>query len=159
MADRIAVMEEGRVCQIATPEDLYEFPSSRFVADFIGKVNLLDGKTSGARGKAVKVGVDGIGELTIPHEGSASGDVALAVRPEKLLLSKRKPTAQRIAVKGKIINIAYYGNASHVFLETDTGVPLTANVQNETRSKEGEIDIGDDTWISWRASDTLILNE
>lgn len=160
MADRIAVMDSGRVSQIATPEELYESPKTRFVADFIGKVNLLDGTVGSATGKQVTINVDGVGQLKAPLEGDApSGSVAVAIRPEKLKLSSRKPTGDGVKVQGRVVNLAYYGNASHVFLETDSGLPMTVNVQNDTRDFEGAIDVGDKTWISWRPDDALVLTE
>ena len=60
--------------------------------------------------------------------------MSLAIRPEKLKLTKNKPDGDGIKVQGRVVNLAYYGNASHVFLETDSGVALTANVQNDTRA-------------------------
>ncbi|MDX1718035.1 MAG: ABC transporter ATP-binding protein, partial [Anderseniella sp.] len=92
MADRIAVMHEGSVRQIATPEGLYENPNSRFVADFIGKVNLFDGKVTGGGGKSVNIEVAGLGKISLPFDGPASGNLSLAVRPEKIRLSKTKPS-------------------------------------------------------------------
>jgi len=160
MADRIAVMDSGRVSQIATPEELYESPKTRFVADFIGKVNLLDGKVGSAEGKQITVNVDGIGQLKAPHAGEApQGGVSLAIRPEKLKLTKNKPDGDGIKVQGRVVNLAYYGNASHVFLETDSGVALTANVQNDTRAFDDTLDVGDQTWITWRPEDALVLTE
>jgi spermidine/putrescine ABC transporter ATP-binding subunit len=157
MADRIAVMHDGRVSQIASPSELYETPSTRFVADFIGKVNLFDGTARGRNGATVTVAVDGLGAMEVPYEGDAEGQVALAIRPEKLKLSPRKPTGAGIKVQGRVVNLAYYGNASHVFLETESGISLTANVQNDTRDAEGALSVGDRTWITWRAADTLLL--
>lgn len=160
MADRIAVMHAGRVSQIATPEELYETPKTRFVADFIGKVNLLDGKVGSARGKQVTINVDGIGQLKAPLEGEApTGTASIAIRPEKLKLSARKPSGDGVKVQGRVVNLAYYGNASHVFLETESGLALTANVQNDSRDVDDSIDVGDKTWISWRHADALVLTE
>ena len=160
MADRIAVMDAGRVSQIATPEELYESPSTRFVADFIGKVNLLDGKVASNRGKQATIAVDGIGKIKAPIEGKApTGTVSVAIRPEKLRLTARKPAGEGVKVQGRVINLAYYGNASHVFLETESGVQLTANVQNDSRDVDGTIDVGDKTWISWKSADALVLTQ
>ena len=158
MADRIAVMVAGKVSQIATPEELYESPSTRFVADFIGKVNLLDGKIGSVGGKEISVDVDGIGQVRVPHEGGEmAGEVAVAIRPEKVKLSSAKPDGEGVKVHGKVVDLAYYGNASHVFLRTDSGIALTANVQNDMRSIDGTIDVGDETWIAWRPEDALVL--
>lgn len=157
MADRIAVMDAGRVSQIATPEELYEMPTTRFVADFIGKVNLFDGTVAGKRGKQLSIDVEGIGSVKVDHDGDAQGQVALAIRPEKLKLSPKKPTGAGTKIQGRVVNLAYYGNTSHVFLETDSGIALTANVQNDSRDVSEAIDVGDKTWITWRDADALVL--
>ncbi len=159
MADRIAVMDKGAITQIATPEVLYEQPNSRFVADFIGKVNLFDGTVTGAQGKAVKVDVAGLGSLAIPHDSEASGKVSLAVRPEKIKLSKTKPKAGLIATSGKIADWAYYGNTSHMYIETPDDLRIAVNIQNESRDTVDHVDIGDTVWLSWRPEDTLLLAE
>ena len=77
MANRIAVMESGKVRQIAPPADLYEFPNCRFVADFIGKMNLFEGKVSGVNGNHIIVDARGLGRISVPHSGSAEGDVGV----------------------------------------------------------------------------------
>jgi spermidine/putrescine ABC transporter ATP-binding subunit len=159
MADRIAVMDKGAIAQIDGPEALYEQPNSRFVADFIGKVNLFDGQVTGARGKAVNVEAAGLGKLAIPHASTATGEVSLAVRPEKIKLSKTKPKAGMISARGKIADWAYYGNTSHMYIETPQGLRIAVNVQNESRKTVESVDMGDTVWIAWYPEDTLLLQE
>jgi spermidine/putrescine ABC transporter ATP-binding subunit len=145
MASRIAVMDHGRVCQIASPQELYERPATRFVADFIGKVNLIDG--------------EGLGEMALPAEAPVSGRVAVAVRPEKLKLSAAEPTDPRlIKSPGRVRDVAYYGDTSNVFVETPAARELSVNVQNERRSPT-VYRRGDQVWVSWSPEDTLILTE
>ena len=159
MANRIAVMEKGRVCQIATPSELYEHPTTRFVADFIGKVNLFEAKAVAVAKGKVNCEVKGIGAVGIPHDREVSGDVSVAVRPEKLTISPARPRAQRlIALAATVLDVAYYGDTSHVFVVTDAGNELSVNVQNERR---GGLDIKRDqkVWVSWEPADSLILTE
>jgi len=160
MADRIAVMNGGKVCQIATPEELYENPNSRFVADFIGKVNLLDAQVTGASQGAISVDAAGIGRADIPFPGSASGPtsgtVSLAIRPEKIRMSAEAP-AEGLSVQGRITDWAYYGDTSHIFVETEGGLRLSVNIQNTTRRTIEAADIGDSVWLGWSPSDTLVL--
>lgn len=159
MADRIAVMNDGRIDQIAEPGELYESPTNRFVADFIGKVNLLDGQVTGSRGKNVAVEVEGIGKLQIPHSGNAQGNVSLAVRPEKLKISKLPPTSKgMISASGIIKDWAYYGDCSTMYIDTETGQRLVATVQNDTRDMVSTLDIGDEVSVCWSPDDTLLLN-
>ncbi|MYK30451.1 MAG: ABC transporter ATP-binding protein [Boseongicola sp. SB0670_bin_30] len=157
MADRIAVMQSGRVEQIATPEVLYESPNSRFVADFIGKVNLLDGRVTGASDQGVKVDVAHLGKVTVPHSEHAQGPVSLAVRPEKIRMTAGKPDAS-LLVRGRIVDWVYYGDTSHIRVQTASGPPMSVTIQNDTRSTIENGDVGDQVWLSWREEDTLILD-
>ncbi len=159
MADRIAVMDRGQVRQIAAPAELYEDPKSRFVADFIGKVNLLDGRVGGVDGNRVLVDVAGLDRIAVPFAGEAKGDVALAVRPEKMRLSPAQSGNGAIELRGTVVDVTYYGNESHVFLKTDAGIDLFATVQNEARLTAPAASVGDALWVSWAAGDTLILTE
>jgi 16S rRNA (cytosine967-C5)-methyltransferase len=156
LADRIAVMEAGRVAQVATPEVLYETPGSRFVADFIGKVNLLEATGKGAAdGKAGRE-VTGIGAVEVPVDGAPSGAVSLAVRPEKIRMSAERPTSG-IAANGRITDWAYYGDTSHIYVRTEAGLRLSVTVQNATRQTIEAADIGDEVWLTWSPEDTLVL--
>ncbi len=157
MADRIAVMRSGRVEQTAAPERLYESPGSRFVAGFIGRINLLDGRVAGASGHGVTVDVAHIGRVTVPHSGHARGPVSLAVRPEKIRMTAGRP-GSGLAVQGRIVGRAYYGDASRIRVQPAAGPPMSVTVQNDTRSSMEGGDVGDQVWLSWRAEDTLVLD-
>jgi spermidine/putrescine ABC transporter ATP-binding subunit len=158
MADRVAVMDAGRISQIASPGELYEQPASRFVADFIGKVNLLDATVVGMSDGGLVCDAQGLGRLTLPHEGRASGQVAIAVRPEKLTLSSAPPHEDRlIRARGTVRDVAYYGDTSHIRLATSDGLELLVNVQNKRESPS--VTRGQNLWVSWAPEDTLILTE
>jgi spermidine/putrescine ABC transporter ATP-binding subunit len=157
MASRIAVMDKGAVQQIATPAELYEHPASRFVADFIGKVNLIDASVVKASGKTITCDVKGIGKLDIPSD--KSGAIAIAVRPEKLKISTTEPKgAKLVKIKGTVRDVAYYGDSSHIVIAAKDGVDLSVNVQNEKRSGAG-VARGDKVWVHWSPDDTLVLTE
>ena len=159
MANRIAVMNQGKVSQVAGPGELYEQPRSRFVADFIGKVNLIDAEVTGVKGDAVICRTGGFGDLVLPAAAPASGQVAIAVRPEKMKLSAAEPRGKTaIRVRGRVRDVAYYGDTSHVFVETAGGQELSVNIQNDRRS-HSEFHRGDDVWVSWLPEDSLILTE
>jgi spermidine/putrescine ABC transporter ATP-binding subunit len=160
MADRVAVMQQGRVRQLAHPRDLYEFPSCRFVADFIGKMNLFEGHVRGSGGGRVTAAVDGIGELDLPHEGAAAGTIGIAVRPEKVALSAEEPASgDSILLPARVVQVAYHGNESHVFVKTESGLDMAIVMPNRVRSTEPDYAAGDACWISWRRADTLVLTE
>ena len=158
MADRIAVMESGVVRQLAAPAELYEYPNSRFVANFIGKMNLLEGKVSASDGDRLTIDIADLGEIHVPAEVSASDDVGIAIRPEKMKLDLSPPTADTISFPATINNIAYHGSESHVFVKTESGIELTATVQNDSR-QGFSASTNDPVWIGWMPEDTLILKE
>jgi spermidine/putrescine ABC transporter ATP-binding subunit len=160
MADRIAVMDAGRVSQIASPTELYEHPANRFVADFIGKVNLIAARVKGAAGKAVVCTAPGVGQIEIPNAPAATGEVMLAVRPEKLKLTAKEPTAKNlISLIGKVRDVAYYGDTSHVVVTAGDGIELSINVHNPSRRGGSGVSRGQDIWVSWAPEDTLVLTE
>jgi spermidine/putrescine ABC transporter ATP-binding subunit len=159
MADRIAVMEKGAVRQIASPEELYEKPHSRFVADFIGKINLIDAEVAGAAKSGLSCTAKGLGKVTVPHDGNASGKVTLAVRPEKLDLSAKAPPRKNdISIQGQIRDVAYYGDVSNVFVTCAEGLELAVNVQND-RAVGNLLEKGRPVWVSWHPDDTLVLTQ
>jgi spermidine/putrescine ABC transporter ATP-binding subunit len=158
MADRVAVMESGKVRQIAPPSELYEYPASRFVADFIGKMNLFEGQVASSRDGVLVVTISGLGRLEVPHAGEASGDIGIAIRPEKLRVSSEQPAEPCICFPAVLDNVAYHGGESHMFFTTDSGAQLTATVQNDTRTK-APVKGGERLWVSWIPGDTLVLAE
>ncbi len=160
MASRIAVMDKGAVQQIATPSELYEHPSNRFIADFIGRVNLIDAKVLGSKGKVITCDARGIGKVDLDAEKPASGAVAIAIRPEKLKISKAEPkAASLIKVEGKVRDVAYYGDTSHVVVEAKGGLSLSVNLQNDKREGGSGVERGQKVWVHWSPKDSIVLTE
>jgi spermidine/putrescine ABC transporter ATP-binding subunit len=159
MANRIAVMDRGRVVQVASPAELYEFPNSRFVADFIGKINLLEARVAGMDNGRLLADAPGIGRVAVPFSGAARSEIGLAVRPEKVKLDRSEPSVGRLRIRGRVREIAYYGDESHVFIEDGSGLVITANVPNDARTTQGPVAVGDEVWVSWAPADTLVLTE
>jgi len=158
MADRIAVMESGVVRQVASPAELYEHPASRFVGDFIGQINLFDGTASSAGEGNVEITANPLSTITMKSD--LSGKICLAVRPEKVEISREKPTGtNRISAQGKVTDIAYYGGYSNVYVEIGSNAPVLAEITNAAREVGSEYAQGDTAWISWRPEDTLLFNE
>src|SRR5207248_5423171 len=158
MASRIAVMDRGAVRQIATPSELYEHPANKFVADFIGKVNLIAAKAVSSGKGNVVCAADGLGEVELPHERDCAGDIAIAVRPEKLKISPGEPRSQGlIKVEGKVRDVAYYGDTRHVVVACANGLELSVNVQNESRRGGAGVERGQSVWVHWLPQDTLVL--
>ena len=154
MADRIAVMERGTVQQLAPPSELYEYPSNRFVADFIGKMNLFDAWVEDGAAQ-----IDGIGG--VPVETALSGPLGVAIRPEKVKLHAAMPYATQgtVSVQGRVSALSYHGNETHIYVELQNGTRVSATLQNDTRRADKPAERGDSVWLSWRSEDMLILGE
>ena len=160
MASRIAVMDKGAVIQIATPSELYEHPKSRFVADFIGKVNLIDAKVLGQKGNAVTCEAKGLGAMELPCDRKVGSGVAIAVRPEKLKITRDRPKgAKLISLEGTVRDVAYFGDTSHIVIEGRDGLDLSVNVQNDSRAGGSGVERGQKVWVHWAPEDSIILTE
>jgi len=159
MASRIAVMDKGAVQQIATPAELYEHPKSRFVADFIGKVNLIDAKVLGQKGKVLNCEAKGLGKIEVSSDKQVGSGVAIAVRPEKLKITTAEPMSSAIRLQGKVRDVAYYGDTSHILIEGKDGLDLSVNVQNDTRLGGAGVERGQKVWVHWAAEDSIVLTE
>ena len=157
MADRIAVMSKGQVQQVGDPGDIYEAPSNRFVADFIGKVNLIEAEVSGANSEGVAIST-AFGTVNMLHDSRAQGRVTLAVRPEKIQMGSG-PLNGDLHTKGTITEWAYFGDISNVFVTTNEGVRLSVVLQNETRDRVNSMNIGDEVHLSWFARDSVLLTD
>jgi putrescine transport system ATP-binding protein len=134
MASRIAVMSAGRIVQLGTPQAVYEHPANRFVADFIGAVNLLAARVAGTEGGLLLLDSAEAGaRLAAAHAPLAAGTaVTIAVRPEKIALSAA-PSGERNRLDGRIAASAYRGDASTYEIELATGKILHAMVPNTQR--------------------------
>jgi spermidine/putrescine ABC transporter ATP-binding subunit len=160
MASRIAVMDKGAVQQIATPSELYEHPATRFVADFIGKVNLIDAKVVTQNGKRITCEAKGLGRLELAYDKACGDAVAVAVRPEKLKIGKSEPLGPPvIKVEGTIRDVAYYGDTSHLVVEAADGLDLQVNVQNDSREGGSGVERGQKVWVHWAPEDSIVLTE
>lgn len=162
MSSRIAVMDTGRIVQVSTPAVLYEYPATRFVAEFIGGINLLDGRVLGHdEGGLLRVHCDGVGgELLARHpdplpEGTAVG---IAVRPEKIDVHETRPEGLDNAVVGKVRDIAYLGDVSIYHVQTEDGATLRVQETHVARSSEPHYDWDDTLWLSWDASSAVVLS-
>ncbi|MDH6266497.1 putrescine transport system ATP-binding protein [Rhizobium sp. SG_E_25_P2] len=165
VSDRIAVMDKGIVVQVATPAEIYEAPNSRYVADFIGDINIMEGVVSANTGSASQHGVVSLssGELKIEVEqecAAVSGaNVAFAIRPEKVRISLDAPTeaGPPNCIAGEVIDIGYLGDFSVFIVGTPDGRVLRAAQANVSRHVERPITFEDKVWLSWSADAGLVL--
>jgi putrescine transport system ATP-binding protein len=159
----MAVMSEGQVAQLGTPGEVYEYPATRFVADFIGDVNLLEARVVEAgresvRAHAAEAGCDVLADRAAA--GVVPGQaVWVAVRPEKLAVSKEPPPAETSAnyVAGVVWDIGYLGDVSIYHVRTDGGAVLRATQANRRRLVERPITWEDRVWLSWAPDASVVL--
>jgi putrescine transport system ATP-binding protein len=154
MASRIAVMNRGQVAQLGPSAEIYERPNSRFVADFVGAVNLFDGTVVSADGW-LALAVPGV-ETPVPLTGAVDlaegAAAALAVRPEKLCLSAERPHG--IAIAATVASINYQGAVSVVHLGAASGQALKAQMPSAEAAAFGR---GDAVWAGWDTADAVVL--
>jgi len=161
LATRIAVMDHGKVVQVGTPSEIYEFPASRFVADFVGTTNLFEGTVTRCEPGVIAVHCPETGgELLVDEDGRfAPGQrVWVALRPEKIRLGKEPPSGARInQLRGTVWELGYLGNRSTYRIKTTSGKVVTAFSQNERRTSEWAIDWSDEVFVSWDADAAVLL--
>jgi len=154
MASRMAVMSRGRIVQLGTPEVVYESPANRFVADFIGAVNLLTGRVAGADGSRLLIeSAETGGRFAVDHAALAPGsEVTVALRPEKLRLDGAGPNR----LDGCLRAIAYRGEASTYEIELATGKTLRATLSNTARGRAPHA-VGETVALSWEPASGVVL--
>ncbi len=162
VADRIAVMDHGRIVQMGTPSEIYEQPSSRYVAEFVGDVNLIEAKVSGRDGGAVLLeSAIGLPLRAIVTENIVPGlAVALALRPEKIRITVRKPgEATENVARGEVMGIAYLGDISIYQVRLDSGQVVRAARPNVARVAEQPIARSDKVYLSWTPDAGVVLTK
>jgi putrescine transport system ATP-binding protein len=161
MATRIAVMNEGRLMQTGTPGALYETPASRFVADFIGQVNLMDGRLE-LDGADHCVVACADAKLWVGHgiTGTEGMPVTVAIRPEKIHVGRKMPEHVEFnAVRGTVKDIAYVGPYTVYHLVLASGAVLKASQTNLQRRRDDEPTWGDEVWAHWSRMSQVMLTQ
>ena len=163
MASRIAVMSHGKVVQVGTPKEIYESPSSRFVADFIGNINIFDGQINASSEVQAAVQTD-IGVINIvnalPHRVGTA--VEVAIRPEKINIAKAKPMSSPNLFNGSVREIGYLGSYTSFLIEMTGGKTVRVNTINhahEPGPTNADITWGDKVYIWWDASASIVLSQ
>ena len=158
VASRVAVMNQGRLVQVDTPDRIYEQPNSVYVADFIGDVNLIEGRARVSGDVAELSWAEGQGALIgQPAYGLSDGAATLAIRPEKIAISREEPEA-RNRVQGKIEDIGYLGNLSTYHVVLSTGAVIKCEVGNRSRLSRRDFTWDDAVWLSWSDTAGLVLS-
>jgi len=169
IASRIAVMNKGSIAQLGTPSDLYEFPGSRFVADFIGSVNMFEGKLITDKPDEAIITCPELDphRVHVPHAvlGQENSPVWVAIRPEKMNLHKDAdappsvpecPVAHNVA-RGEIKEISYLGDISIFHVQLANGRLIRISRPNRSRFDQDNFGWGEKVWVSWVGSSPVVL--
>lgn len=167
MATRIAVMSEGRILQVGAPGEIYETPNCRFVADFIGSVNLFDGRITQDEPDHVVIATPD-GEHYVSHgiTGNLGMDVSVAVRPEKIGIQVEPPALEERAspaehgyncAQGVIVAMAYFGNETSYHVRLDSGTVVKVSRTNAARHDAARLEREQRVWVWWDGADIVVL--
>jgi putrescine transport system ATP-binding protein len=159
VAHRIAVMDRGRIVQVAPPAEIYEAPRSRWVAEFIGDVNLIEGVVMETRAGETAIADRGGRHYLVPTGAAAVGArVCIALRPEKVRIAAASAPADALnAVRGRVWDIGYLGGVSIYKVRLDDGTVMKAAVANVARFTKAPIGPDDEVWLSWPPAAAVVL--
>ncbi|HAH67284.1 MAG TPA: polyamine ABC transporter ATP-binding protein [Gammaproteobacteria bacterium] len=161
LSDRIAIMEQGQFVQIGSPNLIYENPSSKFVADFLGNINLLEAIVTEQNDKEIIVDCAALGgELKFDQtEQANASEMTVALRPEKVMIEKNMPTNDdQSHIKGIVEDFGYFGNLSIYRVKTESGHVIQVSKQNRDRVEQS-IKWEDEVYLSWDNDSLMLLGE
>ncbi len=159
VADRIAVMDHGKIVQVAPPVEMYEHPNSRYVAGFLGDINVFNAKAQGTVKDRVKLESDsGVPLEAMSGQAFNKGqDAWFAVRPEKLKVSRTKPKSRKNLFPGVVWDIAYLGDMTIFKVKLENGEFVKAAVINDTIPDDDHITWEDEVWLTCAPQSALVL--
>jgi putrescine transport system ATP-binding protein len=163
LSSRIAVMNQGRLDQVGTPKEVYEYPNSRFVADFIGTINMFEGLVEDISEGVLTVRCDAAGTTlrALSNDPHGVGEkVCLAIRPEKIFISQEEPESEwNTSLRGVVDDLGYFGNLSLYRIRLENGKIVQVSAQNRRRSAERFLEWDDQVFISWTAQSVVVLTK
>jgi len=161
LSTRIAVMEKGRFLQIGAPLEIYEYPTNKFVADFIGTINTFEGTVQSIDDDSIVIDSEEAGTTLRAlgkHDVSVGQAVCIALRPEKIFVGKDKPDNEEdTMVPGVVDDLGYLGNLSLYRIKLTNGKFVQVSSQNRRRSAKRFLEWEDEVWISWRPRSAVVL--
>ncbi len=159
LATRIGVMNAGRIVQTGTPRDIYEAPANRFVADFVGSVNLFEAQVESATDSTITVAVPDLGRsILVAQSGGATvgATCAFALRPEKIRVSRGEPDLAN-RVPGVVAEIAYLGASCIFRVRSEAGRMVQATQSNQQRDLSLAYRWDEPVWVSWQEGSGVLL--
>lgn len=160
MADRIAIMDAGRILQVGTPDEIYEQPNCRYTAEFIGSVNIFDGVISECQPDFITIASSQARNvIRVGHgiTGFAGQSVSVALRSEKIQLGQQQPTQAYNCEAGEVDDIAYLGSHSIYHVRLDSGLLLSVTALNGKRWAGERLVRRERVWVSWDESALVVL--
>jgi len=162
LSSRIGVMNAGEIIQVGTPKDIYEYPSTKFVAEFIGNVNMFQGRLVEDEPDHVRIDAPELqGTIYVDHGVSSAPDATVfaAIRPEKILISLDPPQQTDNVVRGTVKEIAYMGDMSTYLVQLASGKIVRVTQPNTYRHAEASITWDQQVYLSWHASSPVVICE
>ena len=162
LSTRIGVMDEGELIQVGTPTDIYEFPQSRYVADFVGSVNIFAGKMIVDEPDHVVIHSDEAGIDIFVNHGVSAGpdaDVWAAIRPEKVHISREDPAKEQNCVQGIVDEVAYMGDFSTYLVKLESGKVVRITQPNLLRGNPERILWDEKVYLHWDASSPVVVTK
>ncbi|MDR1551090.1 MAG: polyamine ABC transporter ATP-binding protein [Holosporaceae bacterium] len=160
MSSRIGLMNEGRILQVGAPTEIYEYPNSKYVANFIGSVNLFDGIIIEEEPDHVIVKSTSMEKnLYVSHSASVpvGAQISVAIRPEKVILTDSKPKGEYNWTSGVVKDIVYLGDVSIYHVKLRSGMIIFATVANLVRAAERPVQWEDEVFLYWKPENGIIL--
>ena len=159
ISDRILILDKGKIVQIGTPVEIYEYPSTRFAAEFIGEMNFLDGKVIRSESDSLFIQIDGIGEVIVKSKDkiSENDSITVSVRPERVFLLREPEMKNDLnCIPGKLVETIYEGSIVEYIITLGNGL----EAKSEARGGDAllkKFTIGDSLYFCWKIEDAMVL--
>jgi putrescine transport system ATP-binding protein len=162
LSTRIGLMNHGEIVQVGTPSEIYEYPSSRFVSEFIGSVNMFEGRLVEDEPSYVRIGCDDLeAPIYVDHGVSSApgATVWAAIRPEKITISREKPDATDNWAAAIVQDIAYMGDMSIYLLRLDSGKVVRVTQPNIYRHADDRITWEERVYLQWYPESPVVVTK
>ncbi len=162
LSTRIGLMNHGEIVQVGTPDQMYEYPNSRFVSEFIGSVNMFEGRLTDDEPSFVRIACDDLeAPIYVDHGVSSAPDATVwaAIRPEKITITREKPTEADNWASAVVQDIAYMGDMSIYLLRLDSGKVVRVTQPNAYRHADDRITWDERVYLHWHATSPVVVTK
>jgi putrescine transport system ATP-binding protein len=162
LSTRIGLMNHGEIVQVGTPDQMYEYPNSRFVSEFIGSVNMFEGRLTDDEPSFVRIACDDLeAPIYVDHGVSSAPDATVwaAIRPEKITLTREKPMEEDNWASAVVQDIAYMGDMSIYLLRLDSGKVVRVTQPNAYRHADDRITWDERVYLHWHATSPVVVTK